>query len=53
MYGRCAEAAAQAHPVLLDVEDRRALNALFWTNVDPYGRFRLDTDTCLDLDLAA
>lgn len=34
-------------------EDRRALNALFWTNVNPYGRFQLDMDTHLDLDLAA
>jgi hypothetical protein len=34
-------------------EDRRALNALFWTNVNPYGRFQLDMDTRLDLDLAA
>lgn len=33
--------------------DRRALNALFWTNVNPYGRFLLDMDTRLDLDLAA
>jgi hypothetical protein len=34
-------------------EDRRALNALFWTHVNPYGRFQLDMDTRLDLDLAA
>lgn len=33
----------------LTVEDRRALNALFWTNVNHYGRFRLDMDTRLDL----
>jgi hypothetical protein len=32
---------------------RRALNALFWTNVNPYGRFQPDMDTRLDLDLAA
>jgi hypothetical protein len=37
----------------LTVEDRRALNALFWTNVNPYGRFRLDMNTRLDLGLAA
>ena len=37
----------------LTIEDRRALNALFWSNVNPYGRFRLDMDTRLDLDLAA
>jgi hypothetical protein len=24
----------------LTIEDRRALNALFWTNVNPYGRFQ-------------
>ena len=34
-------------------EDRRALNALFWAHVNPYGRFRLDMTTRLDLDLAA
>lgn len=37
----------------LTLEDRRALNALFWTNINPYGRFRLDMNTRLDLDLAA
>jgi hypothetical protein len=30
-------------------EDRRGLNVLFWTNVNPYGRFQLDMDTRLDL----
>jgi TnpA family transposase len=34
-------------------DDRRGLNALFWTNVNPYGKFQLDMDTRLDLDLAA
>ena len=34
-------------------EDHRALNALFWSNVNPYGTFRLDLDSRLDLDLAA
>lgn len=34
-------------------EDRRGLNALFWTNVNPYGRFQLDMDTRLDLGLTA
>lgn len=33
----------------LTEEDRRALNALFWTHVNPYGRFRLDMDKRLDL----
>lgn len=37
----------------LTAEDRRGLNALFWTNVNPYGTFRLDLDSRLDLDLAA
>ena len=37
----------------LTPEDRRGLNALFWTNVNPYGRFQLDMDTRLDLDLTA
>jgi TnpA family transposase len=37
----------------LTPEDRRGLNALFWSHVNPYGRFRLDMDTRLDLDLAA
>src|SRR5690349_4660974 len=30
-------------------EDRRALTALFWSNVNPYGTFRLDIDARLDL----
>jgi len=30
-------------------EERRALTPLFWSNVNPYGRFRLDMDTRLDL----
>ncbi len=34
-------------------EDRRALNPLFWTHVNPYGRFRLDMSKRLDLDAAA
>ncbi|MGP4110462.1 transposase [Streptomyces sp. 4N509B] len=35
----------------LSDEDRRGLTALFWSNVNPYGTFRLDMDTCLDLGL--
>jgi len=31
-------------------EDRRALSPLFWSHVNPYGRFRLDMDTRLDLN---
>lgn len=29
--------------------DRRALSPLFWTHVNPYGRFVLDMDARLDL----
>lgn len=29
--------------------DRRGLTSLFWSNVNPYGRFTLDMDTHLDL----
>jgi TnpA family transposase len=36
----------------LTEDDRRGLNALFWTNVNPYGKFRLDLDSRLNLDLA-
>ncbi|MEU5239536.1 Tn3 family transposase [Streptomyces lydicus] len=35
---------------LTDV-DRRALSPLFWTHVNPYGRFELDMNRHLDLDL--
>jgi hypothetical protein len=31
--------------------DRRALSPLFWTHVNPYGRFELDMNSRLDLDL--
>ena len=30
--------------------DRRALTPLFWTHVNPYGKFTLDIDSELDLD---
>ncbi|MFJ8946252.1 Tn3 family transposase [Streptomyces sp. NPDC102395] len=33
----------------LSGEDRRGLTALFWSNVDPYGTFRLDMDKRPDL----
>lgn len=33
---------------LMDV-DRRALTPLFWSNVNPYGRFRLEMERHLDL----
>lgn len=29
--------------------DRRGLTPLFWSNVNPYGRFTLDMDSHLDL----
>lgn len=35
--------------LILAAEDRRALSPLFWTHINPYGRFRLDMDTRLDL----
>jgi TnpA family transposase len=37
----------------MGAEDRRALSALFWTHVNPYGRFLLDMDKRLDLDVRA
>ena len=37
----------------LTEEDRRGLSPLFWSHVNPYGRFRLDMDTRLDLTAAA
>jgi hypothetical protein len=38
--------------VALTDADRRALSPLFWTHVNPYGRFELDMNRRLDLDLA-
>ncbi|MEU1087486.1 Tn3 family transposase [Streptomyces sp. NPDC005892] len=32
--------------------DMRALSPLFWTRVNPYGRFELDMNSRLDLDLS-
>ncbi|HEY5356903.1 MAG TPA: Tn3 family transposase [Streptosporangiaceae bacterium] len=37
----------------LTPEDRRGLSPLFWSHINPYGRFRLDMDTRLDLARAA
>ncbi len=34
---------------LLEQEDRRGLTPLFWTHINPYGRFTLDMNTHLDL----
>ncbi|MFE1327044.1 Tn3 family transposase [Streptomyces sp. NPDC058735] len=36
----------------LSDEDRRGLTALFWSNINPYGTFRLDMDKRLDLGRA-
>jgi hypothetical protein len=33
----------------LSDENRRGLTALFWSNVNPYGTFRLDIDKRLNL----
>lgn len=35
----------------LSDEDRRGLTALFWSNIKPYGTFRLEMDKRLDLGL--
>ncbi|EXU63779.1 transposase [Streptomyces sp. PRh5] len=35
----------------LSDEDRRGLTALFWSNINPYGTFRLEMDKRLDFDL--
>jgi TnpA family transposase len=37
---------------MLTDADRRALSPLFWTHVNPYGRFELDMNSRLQLDLA-
>jgi hypothetical protein len=37
----------------LTAEGRRALSALFWSHVNPYGRFRLDMTKRVDLDASA
>ncbi|WP_228566901.1 Tn3 family transposase [Nocardia sp. SYP-A9097] len=34
---------------LVGDDERRAMSPLFWSNINPYGRFRLDMDTRLDL----
>lgn len=34
---------------LVGDNERRAMSPLFWSNINPYGRFRLDMDTRLDL----
>ncbi|SLJ60856.1 Tn3 family transposase [Mycobacteroides abscessus] len=34
---------------LIGADERRGLTPLFWSNINPYGRFRLDMDTRLDI----
>ncbi|MEU9181866.1 Tn3 family transposase [Streptomyces sp. NPDC048550] len=36
---------------MLTDADRRALSPLFWTHVNPYGRFELEMNSRLDLEL--
>ncbi|MFF2478772.1 Tn3 family transposase [Streptomyces sp. NPDC058066] len=36
----------------LSNEDRRGLTALFWSNINPYGTFRVDMEKRLDLATA-
>jgi hypothetical protein len=38
---------------LMGEDERRALTPLFWSNINPYGRFRLDMGTRLDLSSGA
>jgi len=37
----------------LSEDDRRALTPLFWSNVNPYGRFRLEMERHLDIEAVA
>jgi Tn3 transposase DDE domain len=37
---------------LIGTDERRGLTPLFWTNINPYGRFRLDMTTRLDFTAA-
>lgn len=34
---------------LIGEDEHRGLTPLFWSNINPYGRFRLDMNTRLDL----
>jgi len=38
---------------LIGESERRGLSPLFWTHINPYGRFRLDMNTRLDLAAGA
>jgi hypothetical protein len=42
-----------AEPEWLSEDDRRALTPLFWSNVNPYGRFRLEMERHLDIEALA
>ena len=33
----------------MGADERRGLSPLFWTHINPYGQFRLDMNTRLDL----
>lgn len=44
--------ASEFHDGMVEAE-RRGLSPLFWTHIDPYGRFRLDMNTRLDLTAPA
>jgi TnpA family transposase len=49
----CSSNASSANPAWADRlndADRRVLTPLFWTHVNPYGKFTLDMDSQLDLD---
>lgn len=35
---------------IINAEDRRGLTPLFWTHINPYGKFHLDMNTRLDLN---
>jgi hypothetical protein len=37
----------------LSVEEQRGLTALFWSDINPYGTFRLEMEKRLDLALTA
>lgn len=34
---------------LIGPHERRGLSPLFWSNINPYGRFRLDMNARIDL----
>lgn len=58
------QSATGEHPARADVletpsfhdrmggDEQRGLSPLFWTHINPYGQFRLDMDTRLDLTVS-